>query len=328
MYWIEFLISATIIILAGARLTVCADKISDHFQIGKVWIGIVLLGIATSLPEAIASLTAIISLNANDLAIGNLLGSNNFNPMLIVVMDIIYRRGSVTNAVAPNRSHKVAANFAIVLTLFVILDIMFSQAFYAGRFSLGGIFIAGFYLYGMRSLQKLGAKPSSPSSNKAKGAPIGRVWVEFLASVLFVVVGAMWLTQSADTIAYETGLGRTFVGSIFLAIVTSLPEMVVVLSALKIGQLDLAIGNIFGSNMTNLFIMFLCSLAHPFRPLLSAVSSTHMLTAALSILLMFVAIKGILMRDKKTILGLGWDSIVMIGLFIVGTSFLYSARGL
>ena len=84
------------------------------------------------------------------------------------------------------------------------------------------------------------------------------------------------LAQSADEIALQTGLGRTFVGSIFLALVTSLPEMVVSLSALKMGAFDLAIGNIFGSNMTNMFIVFFVFLSPILRgPILYDVGSTH-----------------------------------------------------
>ena len=335
MYWFEFFASAAVIIFAGTRLTVCADRIGDELHIGKVWIGVILLGVATSLPEAITSLTAIISLQANDLAIGNLLGSNSFNPMIIVVMDVLYRQGSVTNAVHPKESHKVSAGFAMALAFLVIFDIIFNRmfpAFHFGPISIGGALIAVFYFYGVRRLWKLGAGDSVISSVKAglvkEGVSIQWIWVQFAVSTAFVIAGAMWMAKSADTIAFETGLGRTFVGSIFLAIATSLPELVVSLSALKLREFDLAIGNIFGSNMVNMFILFICGLFYPARPILATVSPTHIFTAALSILLVYVAIRGIFERNKKTVLGMGWDSIIMILLFIAGTSCLYSARGL
>jgi cation:H+ antiporter len=335
MYWIKFFISAVIIILAGIRLTVCADKLSDEMQFGKVWAGIILLGVATSLPEAVASLTAVLSLHANDLAIGNLLGSNNFNPMLIVVMDVLYRQGSVTNALKPNVSHQVSARFAILLTFLVILDIMFNgafPAFHVGPLSIGGVLILIFYFTGIKRLAKLGAEQAviTPIRNpEAEGrSSITGLWVQLAFSAAFVVVGAMWLAESADVIALQTGLGRTFVGSIFLAIVTSLPEMVVSLSALRLGSLDLAIGNIFGSNMANMFIVFICGLVHRGGPILGAVSPTHMFTAALSILLMHVAIKGISKQGKKTVFGLGWDSLAMLLIFGLGTAFLYHIRAL
>lgn len=152
--------------------------------------------------------------------------------------------------------------------------------------------------------------------------------MEMAVSTLFVVAAAMWLAKSADTIALVTGLGRTFVGSIFLAIVTSLPEMVVSLAAMRLGALDLAIGNIFGSNMVNMFIVFICGLFSKNGPILAHVTPTHMFTAALSILLTHIAITGIYAQNKKTVLGLGWDSVVMTLLFIAGTGFLYYVRGL
>jgi len=136
----------------------------------------------------------------------------------------------------------------------------------------------------------------------------------------------MWLAKSADAIAQQTGLGGTFFGSIFLAFVTSLPELVVSLSALRLGSLDLAIGNIFGSNMTNMFILFFCSLFHRGGPILGAVSKVHVITAALSILLTYVAVKGIFDRNKKTVFGLGWDSLIMIFFFVAGTGILYTLR--
>ena len=332
MCWLEFFISAIIIILAGIRLTVCADKLSDQLQFGKVWVGIILLGVATSLPEAITSLTAIISLQANDLAIGNLLGSNNFNPMLIVVMDALYRRGSITNALTPNASYQVSARFAILLTLLVIFDIMFNGAFptfHLGPVSVGGLLIAIFYFVGIKRLAKLGAGTVAVENpGTKKRVSVNRLWAEMAASAVFVVVGAIWVAGSADTIAAETGLGRTFVGSIFLAIVTSLPEMVVSISALRLGALDLAIGNIFGSNMANMFIVSFCGLFHRRGPILATVKPTHMFTGALSLLLMHILIKGISTRNKKTFLGFGWDSIVMVLVFTLGTIYLYHVRAM
>ena len=335
MYWFEFFISAVIIVIAGIRLTVCADKLSDQLQFGKVWVGIILLGVATSLPEAITSLTAIISLQANDLAIGNLLGSNNFNPMLIVVMDALYRRGSITNALTPNASYQVSARFAILLTLLVIFDIMFNGAFptfHLGPVSVGGLLIAIFYFIGIKRLAKLGAGPvaaaTTANPETKEKVPVNRLWAEMAASALFVVAGAIWLAGSADTIAAETGLGRTFVGSIFLAIVTSLPEMVVSISALRLGSLDLAIGNIFGSNMANMSIVFICGLFHRGGPILGDVKPLHMFTGALSLLLMHILIKGISTRNKKTFLGFGWDSIVMVLVFTLGTIYLYHVRAM
>ena len=113
MCWIQFIISSVFIVFSGIKLTKYADIISDRLGWGKVWIGVLLLGLVTSLPEAITSFASIVYLQADNLAIGNLLGSNTFNPMIIVVLDILYRGGSVTNAVKTNRSHDISAVFAV-----------------------------------------------------------------------------------------------------------------------------------------------------------------------------------------------------------------------
>jgi len=146
-----------------------------------------------------------------------------------------------------------------------------------------------------------------------------------LLCAVLVILGAIWLANSADTIAEKTGLGRTFVGSVFLAFATSLPELVVTYSALKLNQLDLAIGNVFGSNMTNIFILFLCDVFHKGATIISTVSATHLLTIILSIILTYIAITGIRTK-KKVVLGLGIDSLLMILFFFAGNMLLYSLR--
>ncbi len=313
------------IVISGVRLTRYADKLSDQIQLGKVWVGIMLLGLVTSLPELVTSLIAVISIGAEDLAVGNLLGSNNFNPMLIVVMDIIYRKGSVTNAIVPRSSHKISAFLAMSLAIVVIMQIFFRIPF---LFSLGSFLIVLIYFGGMRYLAHIGKAESQTQQYDTSQKPmsLSRIWINLIVSAILIVLAAMWLTHSADTIAEKTGLGRTFVGSILLAIVTSLPEMVVTISALKLGSFDLAVGNIFGSNMTNTFILVICDMVQPGAAILNAVAPTHIFTAILSVILVGVVVTGIYTRNKKTIFGLGWDSVIMIFFFIMGTGLLYKLK--
>ncbi len=322
MIWLKFFISAAVIIFAGTRLTSYADQLSDQLQVGKVWMGVVLLGFVTSLPEAITSLVSVISFQSGDLAIGNILGSNNFNPMILVVMDVAYRQDSVTNAIRSNASHTASAGFAIFLTMGVIAGIFFKIGF------LVSLLIALGYFGGMRYLallEKNKKAESVPVSNQKKKSFL-KIYLNIIISAICIIGAAIFLAGSADALAEETGLGRTFVGSIFLALVTSLPEMVVSLSALKLGAFDLAVGNIFGSNMTNIFIIPVCDVFYRGGFILNGVSAAHILTASLSILLTLVAMVGIHCKNKKTFFGMGLDSFIMIVLFMAGTKILYNLR--
>jgi cation:H+ antiporter len=333
MLLIEFVISAAIIVFAGSRLTINADILSDRFQIQKAWIGVVLLGMVTSLPEAITSLYAVVSLGAMDLAVGNILGSNVINPMIIVILDFAYRRESVTNKIHAEKSHISSAVLAILLSAIVLGEIFLnaqglSWAF--GSVSLGSFLIAAVYLIGIRLLASLGAVPGLTEmrqvAERFPERPIRKVYVSLFVNAVLVIGAAIWLANVGNQLAVVTGLGQTFFGSIFLALVTSLPEIVVSLSAIKIGSVHLAVGNIFGSNMVNIFILFICEVFYRKGPVLSLVSPAHILTIVLSIILVSIVLIGMNVHNKKKLFGLGWDSLLMIVIFLAGTGLMYRIR--
>lgn len=329
MYWLQFIISSAVIIAAGVHLTKYADRLSAQLKLGKAMVGVILLGFITSLPEAITCIVAVFSLNADDLAVGNLLGSNNFNPLLVVVMDMVYRREAVTNTVIPRQSLMYSAMFSVAMTVVIIAEIFLNISVHWGPFSIGGILIVLLYIVGMRKVAGFSVqehKDEPEEEDEDIPGTLVNTWIHIVIGAIVVVASAMVLASSADTLAEQTGLGRTFVGSIFLAIVTSLPEVVVTLSALKMGSIDLAIGNIFGSNMTNSLFIVLCSMVNPQGPVLFEVSNTHILTATMSILLVLVAMAGIKQNKKPVVAGMAWDTWVMLGVFITGTALLYIYR--
>ncbi len=328
MIWLKFIFSAGLIVFSGIRLTRYADILSEAKGLGKVWVGAVLLGLVTSLPEAVTSLASVISVGSADLAVGNIVGSNNFNPVLLVLLDIVYRKGSVTNEVRPNPSHALSARFANLLMMILIAGILWAPDVKGfGPVGPASYLIVIMYFWGMRRVAR------ADSGRAAAAAPLGRkkpdglgaVYLNLAASALAVVLGAVWLAQSADGIATETGLGRTFVGTFFLGLVTSLPEMIVTISALKLGSLDLAIGNIFGSNMINVTFVFLCDLVTP-SPILGAVSPVNLVPAVSSILMVTIAREGLRRKGKKIFAGLGWDSYALLGLFLANVAAVYLLR--
>ncbi len=330
MLYIQFIISAALIVFSGIKLTGYADALSDKLNIGKVWIGVILLGLVTSLPEAVASLTAVLALHSNDLAIGNMVGSNNFNISLIVLMDMFYRKSAITNHFSFTRAHLMPAVFAVYLTLFVIAENMLGGHLnlpMLGPVSLGNVIIIVVYFWGVRILSKLDVQHQDVDiDERHETISVKALGIRLFASAVCVVVGAIWLASCADKIAEVTGLGQTFVGTIFLAFVTSLPEMVVTISALRLGVIDMALGNIFGSNMINMFIVALCDVFYVKGAILATVSKTHVFTAGLSVFLTGIVLAGISHRSKKKIFGLGWDAWLILILFICGMKVLYCLK--
>lgn len=333
MLWIHFLTSTVVIVLAGLKLTRYADELSERLDLGKAWIGVFLLGLITSLPEAFTSIWSIVGLKAHDLAIGNILGSNNFNPLILVLLDACYR-DAVSEKIQNRASHEWGAKMVFYMSFLVFVELWFGQGSSwpkLGYITITNVLILGLYFWGMMGVYRRDKKVSQeadmiPEPVVEKQGVLKLSFKLFLAS-LFVIIGAVVLSNACDQIALVTGLGRTFIGTLLLALVTSLPEIVVSLSALRLGSFDMAVGNVVGSNMTNLFILVLCAFVTPAAPLLSIVSPVHVVALLSSLILLILVV--FLMRYRgmeKRVLGLSGLSYVLI--FVFGLSFwlIYSLR--
>jgi cation:H+ antiporter len=141
-----------------------------------------------------------------------------------------------------------------------------------------------------------------------------------------IIIAAVFLPKIGEGIAESTGLGQTFVGSIFIAISTSLPEVVVSIAAVKIGAIDLAIGNLFGSNIFNIFILAIDDFFFIKGPILSFVNQNHIISAIFAIAMTSSAIIGLTYRAEKRTLVLAWDSIVIILLYMANLLSLYMLK--
>jgi cation:H+ antiporter len=139
-----------------------------------------------------------------------------------------------------------------------------------------------------------------------------------------VVVGAaIFLPSIAERIAEMTGLGQTFVGNIFVAISTSLPEMTVCLAAMKIGAVDMAVGNIFGSNIFNMFILAIEDIFYFKGPILSFVQGQNLIPSLLAVAMTGLAIAGLIYNAEKKLFIWAWDSFGIILIFLVNLVLLY-----
>jgi cation:H+ antiporter len=136
----------------------------------------------------------------------------------------------------------------------------------------------------------------------------------------------MLLPKIGSGLAEITGLGQTFVGNIFIAFTTTLPEAVVSLYAIRIGSRNLAIGNILGSNIFNVFIVAIDDIFFIKGPLLSFANPNHIVPALSAISMTTIAIIGLTYHTGKKTFFLAWDSIAIIFFFIVNVLILYSLK--
>lgn len=333
MSWIVFAVSAVAIVVAGTKLSRYGDQIAECTGLGRLWIGVVLMAAATSLPEVFTTMSAG-WLHAPDLAAGDLFGAGLSNMLTLGLIDLLHRRQRVWQQAA--LEHTLTAALAMVLTglaaFFVLLQMNISHA----GVGLESLTLFILYVLGMRLIfrqedmkrrqreqEALVEGTTAKQAAVTRRAELRRAIVGFSVGALVLLVAAPFLAWSANRIAEETGVTATFIGTSLVAITTSLPELVTSIAAVRLGAFDLAVGNLFGSNAFNMAGFLFADVAYREGSLLSSVSSTHALTALWSILMMNIGLMGIIYRAEKRFMLIEPDSVLMIVSYVLGLWLLF-----
>ena len=333
MAWITFVLSGIAIIFAGTKLSQYGDRIAEYSGLGRLWIGVVLLAGATSLPEVLTVLSAVL-IDAPDLAVGDLFGAGLTNMLTLALIDLAHRTKRVWQQTALDQA--LIASLAVIMTGLAGLLIMVKHSVSIVQIGAGTLAIAVIYLFGMRvvlrqesmrrraeQLQRV-VQSTDASDHTMKKHSLKQAGLGFAAAAGGILIAAPLLADSAVQIAETTGISSTFIGTSLVAIVTSLPEMVTAFAAVRMGAFDLAVGNLFGSNAFNMGILFFADVAYRKGPLLGAVNDAHAVTALVSILLMSVGIMGIIYRAEKRFFFVEPDSALMIMGYLIGMGLIFS----
>jgi cation:H+ antiporter len=275
-------------------------------------------------------------IDAPDLAAGNLFGAGMSNMVTLGLIDLLYRHKRVWQQAA--LGHTLTATLAMVLTglaaFFVLLRIEVVQL----GIGLESLILLIIYVFGMRLVfrqedmarRQLEHKAVVEGMAEERGADGGRrdelrrAVMGFSSGALVLLIAAPVLAWSAERIAEESGITATFIGTSLVAMTTSLPELVVSISAVRLGAFDLAVGNLFGSNAFNMAAFFFADLAYPGGGLLSTVSSTHALTALWAIIMMNIGLMGIIYRAERRFMLIEPDSLLMIVCYVLGLWLLFN----
>lgn len=333
MVWLAFIVCSAFIVVCGTNLSRYGDVIAEKTGMGRAWIGLVLMAGVTSLPELITGISSVTLADTPDIALGDVMGSCVFNLSIIALMDMLHGPGPIFSRA--EHGHTLSAGFGMILIGIASLSILAGQ-------SLPVIWHIGFstpaiiaiYFIGMRSIflyqkRKITAHAGEIAEQLLyKDISTKTAMIRYALNAGVIIGAATWLPFLGDRIAEATGLGASFIGSILIAMTTSLPELVVSIAALRIGAADMAIANLFGSNMFNIFILALDDIAFIKGPLLSSVSPNHVMTGFMAVVMTGIAIVSLTYRlEKRTVLRLGWDALALLLAYIVNILLLYAMRG-
>jgi cation:H+ antiporter len=325
MMWIEFFFSAAVITIAATQLARYGDVIAVRTRLGGMFIGILLMAGATSLPEVLTTVSSL-SQGVPNLAAGNLLGSNMFNMVLLAVIDLAGQQQRLLRKAA--LKHALSGSLAVMMIGMVVFFMLARIEAQVGWVGLDSLLLMAGYGVAIYLVQKdAGPLVEVKDEIPAKFPGLLHGLLGFGAAAGVLVAATPVLVRACADIATVTGLGDSFVGTTLVAVVTSLPELVTTLAALKLGAEDMAIGNLFGSNLFNMFALGLTDLFYTQGRFLSVIDPSFLLVAVLGLIMTAMALIGNLARIERRLWFLEADALALILVYGGGLWLLYS-RGL
>ncbi len=353
MFWIDFAsypvflnltvftLAAAIVWLVGSRLSVYSAIIAHRTGLGEVFVGGLLLAVATSLPETGRTITASL-LGDAALGVNSLLGGIVMQTAILGVADLAVIRLALTYF-APRPVLLLEGTMVVLLLGFLLAGLAAGEMvefFSVGLWttSLFGLYIVlliALQTYEVREkwlpvevpeeLKQSDAAREAGWEGRGKGSlfPVALLFV--LSAVVLFIVGVV-LAEVGEALGAQTGLGGGFVGATLLAFASSLPELSTTVAAVRIGAYSMAISNIFGSNAYLLALVFVADLFYRQGPVLHAVGRSAVFLAAIGIITTCVYLVGLIERRNRVILGMGIDSLAVLIIYLLSLVVLYIIR--
>ncbi|MCS7236423.1 MAG: sodium:proton exchanger [Armatimonadota bacterium] len=325
MTWLTFLGVAVLVILAGARMAYYADALAEKRGWGRSWVGLILVAATTSLPELLTGTSAVLQ-GFVDIAVGDVLGSTLFNLVVLSLLDAVAGRTPLLGRL--HAGHALAVGFALV-----VLALQGTALFWGGPV-LGPVswytpVALLVYLLATRLTFHYEMRRSQAEGERLallyEHLPLGQVVRRYLSFGALLVVAASLLPNLAERLAEETRLGASFVGTALVGATTSLPEVVVALSAARLGAFDLAVGNVLGSNLFNGLILAWDDLLFP-GAFFHKAHENHLAAVLVALAMYGAVLVGMSYQALRKLAVLSWDTLALVGLYFLGLVWLYALR--
>ena len=325
--WLEFAFCGALIAMAGPVLTHYGDVIARLTGLSRTWIGLVLLATATSLPELFTGISAVTVAAAPNIAVGDALGSCVFNLVMLVLLDELSREEPMYRRI--DQGHILTAGFGVILIGAAGALVLLSRDglnFQFLHISIYTPFIIVLYLVAMRAAFVYERRAPRPP-DMIKSDPdmtLSRALIRYGLAAAVVAAAGSWLPFIGRDIAEVMGWQTSFVGTLLIAGATSLPELVVAISALRLGAVDMAIGNLLGSNLFDVLILAADDIAYRDGPLLSSVSPAHAISAFAAVIMSGIFIVAMLFKPETRVRGtIGWVSLALLLVYLFSSYAIY-----
>lgn len=327
MIWLQFAATALVIVLAGVRLARYGDVLGEKTGLGRSWIGVVLLATTTSLPELFTGFGATALATLPNIALGDVLGSCMFNLLILSLMDAVHPEPISARA---HQSHALSIGFGLLLIGIAGTGLVAGHRLPAiawiGLYSPALVVI---YFVAMRVLfAHEQQRRARETQEVAEALQYGQTTLRsaifhYSLAALVVVAAALWLPRLGAELARQTGLGDAFVGGLFVAVTTSLPEIAVSLAAVRMGAVDLGIANVLGSNLFNLLILALDDVFYRRGPLMADVGASHSVFIGAIVMMNGLFLIGLTYKAMTKRFVVAWDTGAIAAVYTVAVVLSY-----
>ncbi len=252
MIYLAYLIVAAGVVWFSVKASDYVDLLDKKTSLSGAFIGGIMLSAVTSLPELFTSISATVLIGEPGLCLGNILGSDLFNMAMLSFFLLMFTR--TFGKASLSASHRVVTLFVFACYVLLILDWLDILNIHILSVSLTSVCIVILYVLSVRYMS---AEDGTEEEEEADTSPltVKQVAIRFVAVSIGIVALSIIITYITDAISIRLNLGQGMAGALFLGIATSLPEAASTVTLLRMGNVDIAFGNIVGSNIFNFIIM-------------------------------------------------------------------------
>lgn len=321
-----------VIAVCGVMLTKRAELLAKSTGLGQAIMGAVFLGMVTSIAGTVTSVNAALE-GAAQLAVGNAVGGIAAQTTFLVFADMLYRGANLEHSAASEQNLFQAV--LLILMLGVALLATAAPGFTVWQIDLFSVILIAAYISGVYLISAARTDPmwlprrtsltaeEPQESTRSKGVNKTKLWLQFTLLAATVAI-AGWLTSHAGiNISRQSGLSETVVGTLFTSVVTSLPELVIALTAVRSGAVTLAVGDIIGGNSFDVLFLTASDVAYREGSIYLAMSTQQKFWLAMNIVLAAILLLGLLKRQKHGSGNIGFEGIAVLICYFSAVALLF-----
>lgn len=318
--WGKFFFLLLLIYVFGTRASKSADKIAEKRGLARAFMGVVFIAMITSFPELFTGISAVATVKSPDIAVGEILGSCIFNLLIIAIIELVFKKKRLY--LLQGKINMLPLGFSLILIALLTLGLSVKFKLNLINVGLFPFLILIFYFIFMRivflerNVEKQAAVYKKENIKKES--------ISFIVCAVIIIAVGWYLPRVGEELAAAMGWSHSFVGVIFLAFVTSFPELIVSFAAVKMGSIDMFIGNIAGSNLFNIAIIFFIDIFYIKGAVLGSVSASNISTGIIAILMSFIIFFAVTRHSTYKFFNIiSVNAVIIILLYIINLLIIY-----